>query len=103
MPLKGNEQLEVTGLPEGATYTIDESGTDAAKYTSTTWVFPGGIGTGTSLGQQTIGTADAAITVTNTRDAVTPTGLLLDAAPYGAMLALAVGSGAVVFRMRRCD
>ena len=27
--LKGNEQLEVTGLPEGATYTIDESGTDA--------------------------------------------------------------------------
>ena len=101
--LKGNEQLEVTGLPEGATYTIDESGTDAAKYTSTTWVFPGGTGTGTSLGQQTIGTADAAITVTNTRDAVTPTGLLLDAAPYGAMLALAVGSGAVVFRKRRCD
>lgn len=103
VPLKGNEQLEVTGLPEGATYTIDESGTDAAKYTSTTWVFPGGTGTGTSLGQQTIGTADAAITVTNTRDAVTPTGLLLDAAPYGAMLALAVGSGAVVFRKRRCD
>ncbi len=101
--LKGNEQLEVTGLPEGATYTIDESGTDAAKYTSTTWVFPGGTGTGTSLGQQTIGAADAAITVTNTRDAVTPTGLLLDAAPYGAMLALAVGSGAVVFRKRRCD
>ena len=103
VPLKGNEQLEVTGLPEGATYTIDESGTDAAKYTSTTWVFPGGTGTGTSLGQQTIGTADAAITVTNIRDAVTPTGLLLDAAPYGAMLALAVGSGAVVFRKRRCD
>mgnify|MGYP003098686643 CR=1 FL=1 len=101
--LKGNEQLEVTGLPEGATYTIDESGTDAAKYTSTTWVFPGGTGTGTSLDQQTIGTADAAITVTNIRDAVTPTGLLLDAAPYGAMLALAVGSGAVVFRKRRCD
>lgn len=46
--LKGNEQLEVTGLPEGATYTIDESGTDAAKYTSTTWEFPGGTGTGTS-------------------------------------------------------
>ena len=53
--------------------------------------------------RQTIGTADAAITVTNTRDAVTPTGLLLDAAPYGAMLDLAVGSGAVVFRKRRCD
>ena len=65
--------------------------------------FPGGTGTGTSLGQQTIGAADAAITVTNIRDAVTPTGLLLDAAPYGAMLALAVGSGAVVFRKRRCD
>lgn len=102
--LKGNEQLEVTGLPEGATYTIDESGTDAAKYTSTTWVFPGWHrDRAPAWAKQTIGTADAAITVTNIRDAVTPTGLLLDAAPYGAMLALAVGSGAVVFHKRRCD
>lgn len=87
--LKGNEQLEVTGLPEGSTYTIDESGTDAANIPRPPGMFPGGIGTGTSLGQQIIRTADAAITVTNIRDAVTPTGLLLDAAPYGAMLALA--------------
>ena len=35
------------------------------------------------------------------RTAPTPTGLLLDAAPYGAMLALAAGSGAVFFRKRR--
>ena len=45
--------------------------------------------------------ADTALTVTNTRNAATPTGLLLDVAPYGAMLALAAGSGAVFFRKRR--
>ena len=32
---------------------------------------------------------------------IAPTGLLLDAAPYGAMLALAAGSGLVFFRKRR--
>ena len=102
--IKGNERLEVTGLPEGATYTIDESGTDAGKYTSTAWELSDGTtASGLSLGKQTIGAQDTAITVTNTRDAVTPTGLLLDAAPYGAMLALAAGSGAVVFRKRRRD
>ena len=45
--------------------------------------------------------ADTALTVTNTRNAATPTGLLLDVAPYGAMLALAAGSWAVFFRKRR--
>ena len=34
--------------------------------------------------------ADKTITVTNSRTAPTPTGLLLDAAPYGAMLLAAV-------------
>ena len=42
-----------------------------------------------------------ALTVTNTRSSIAPTGLLLDAAPYGAMLALAAGSGLVFFRKRR--
>ena len=46
-------------------------------------------------------TRDLTLTVTNTRNAATPTGLLLDVAPYGAMLALAAGSGAVFFRKRR--
>ena len=50
---------------------------------------------------QTVGAADTALTVTNTRSSIAPTGLLLDAAPYGAMLALAAGSGLVFFRKHR--
>lgn len=100
--IKGGEVIEVTGLPAGTTYTITESGTDAANYT-TAWTDAAGasLGEGKALDQQTMPAADTALIVTNTRNAATPTGLLLDVAPYGAMLALAAGSGAVFFRKRR--
>lgn len=101
--IKADEMIEVTGLPEGTTYTIEEKGTDAAKYT-TMWTTPTGNVLDTkTLADRTMDAADTAITVTNTRDSVTPTGLMLDAAPYGVMLALAAGSGAVFFRKRRQD
>lgn len=99
--IKANQMIEVTGLPEGATYTIEETGTDAAKY-KTAWTTPTGTVQDTkTLENRTMTAADTAITVTNTRDSAAPTGLLLDAAPYGTMLALAAGSGAVFFRKRR--
>ena len=44
--------------------------------------------------------ADKTITVTNSRTAPTPTGLLLDAAPYGGML-LAAGTGSVLLLRKR--
>ena len=44
--------------------------------------------------------ADKTITVTNSRTAPTPTGLLLDAAPYGTML-LAAGTGSVLLLRKR--
>lgn len=99
--IKGGEVIEVTGLPEGTTYTIVESGLASDKYT-TAWTTAAGQSVqGKRLENQRMGAADAAVTVTNSRDSVAPTGLLLDAAPYGAMLALAAGSGAVFFRKRR--
>lgn len=99
--IKGGQVIEVAGLPEGTTYTIVESGTAADKYT-TAWTTAAGQNVqGKTLENQRIGAADAAVTVTNSRDSVAPTGLLLDAAPYGAMLALAAGGGAVFFRKRR--
>lgn len=101
--ISGNEMIEVSGLPEGVTYTITEKGTDALKYQQTTWLVDGETTTGSKLEDQKMGAADESITVTNTRSSIAPTGLLLDAAPYGAMLALAAGSGAVVFRKRRRD
>ena len=99
--IRGGDMIEVTGLPTGAAYTITESGLDAEKYT-TAWTLDGEtLSTKKALPTQTVGAADTALTVTNTRSSIAPTGLLLDAAPYGAMLALAAGSGLVFFRKRR--
>ena len=100
--IRGGDVIQVTGLPTGAAYTITESGLDAGKYT-TAWTLDG----------ETLSTEKRPcprrrwvpptrpLTVTNTRSSIAPTGLLLDAAPYGAMLALAAGSGLVFFRKRR--
>ena len=91
--IRANQKIEVTGLPEGALYTIAEGGDDAAKYT-TDWATPTGTVEDTpTLAQRAMTAADADITVTNTREAAAPTGLLLDAAPYGAMLALLAFGG----------
>ena len=99
--IRGGDMIEVTGLPTGAAYTITESGLDAEKYT-TAWTLNGEtLSTERALPTQTVGAANTALTVTNTRSSIAPTGLLLDAAPYGAMLALAAGSGLVFFRKRR--
>ena len=99
--IRGGDVIKVTGLPTGAAYTITESGLDAEKYT-TAWTLDGEtLSTERALPTQTVGAADTALTVTNTRSSIAPTGLLLDAAPYGAMLALAAGSGLVFFRKRR--
>lgn len=99
--IQGGDSIEVTGLPAGATYTITESGLDADKYTTAWTLGDETLSSEKTLPTQTVGTDDTALTVTNTRSSIAPTGLLLDAAPYGAMLALAAGSGLVFFRKRR--
>lgn len=98
--ITGGEKIEVTGLPANTGYTITESGDTALSYT-TTW--DGITKTGSddkTSDAQTMAAADKTITVTNSRTAPTPTGLLLDAAPYGAML-LAAGTGSVLLRRKR--
>lgn len=65
--IRANQKIEVTGLPEGALYTIAEGGDDAAKYT-TDWATPTGTVEDTpTLAQRAMTAADADITVTNTR------------------------------------
>ncbi len=98
--ITGGEKIEVTGLPANTGYTITESGDTASSYT-TTW--DGITKTGSddkTSDAQTMAAADKTITVTNSRTAPTPTGLLLDAAPYGAML-LAAGTGSVLLLRKR--
>ena len=99
-PYDGGEKIEVTGLPANTGYTITESGDTASGYT-TTW--DGITKTGSddkTSDAQTMAAADKTITVTNSRTAPTPTGLLLDAAPYGTML-LAAGTGSVLLLRKR--
>ena len=98
--ITGGEKIEVTGLPANTGYTITESGDTASSYT-TTW--DGITKTGSddkTSDAQTMAAADKTITVTNSRTAPTPTGLLLDAAPYGGML-LAAGTGSVLLLRKR--
>ena len=98
--ITGGEKIEVTGLPANTSYTITESGDTASSY-ATTW--DGITKTGSddkTSDAQTMAAADKTITVTNSRTAPTPTGLLLDAAPYGTML-LAAGTGSVLLLRKR--
>ena len=98
--ISGGEKFEITGLPENTGYTITEDG--AASYT-TTWDGATTVGNDDKTTQsQKMTAADKTITVTNTRNAPSPTGLLLDAAPYGAML-LAAGTGSVLLLRKRRD
>ena len=81
--ITGGEKIEVTGLPANTGYGITKTGSDDKTSDA-----------------QTMAAADKTITVTNSRTAPTPTGLLLDAAPYGAML-LAAGTGSVLLLRKR--
>ena len=98
--ITGGEKIEVTGLPVGTGYTITESGDTAASYT-TTWdgIEKSGSDDKTSV-TQTMAAENKTITVTNSRTAPSPTGLLLDAAPYGTMV-LAAGTGSVLLLRKR--
>lgn len=70
--IRGGDVIEVTGLPTGAAYTITESGLDAEKYT-TAWTLDGEtLSTERTLPTQTVGAADTALTVTNTRSSIAP-------------------------------
>ena len=101
--ISGDEKIEITGLPENVRYTITESG-DAATGYSTSWQGVTGAGTtDKTTAEQTMVDADHTVIVTNTRTAPPVTGLLMDAAPYGAMLAAAGAGGFLLLRKRRDD
>lgn len=88
--LGNNETVKVIGLAEGDTYTVTEDESNQAGYTT-----KGEVKTATAMGK-----ADVSVTVNNNRDSVTPTGIVLQYAPYILMI-LAAGVLAVVFLRRR--
>lgn len=87
--LADDESVEIYNLSAGDTYTVDE-----ADYANEGYSATGEVTTATA-----IGTADKSVTVTNNKDASTPTGVIMNIAPYVLMVALA--GGIAFFFLRR--
>lgn len=95
LSLKNNQSFTVYGLSEEDTYTITEikANTDGYKTSIDNTESENGIA---------IGSLDKSVTITyqNVKDYVTPTGLLMDIAPYVAMVVLAAAAAFVFLRRR---
>lgn len=97
--LKSGEKLALTDLPAGTVYTVKEKEANTDGYT-TVVAAKGSAVTNEKDGIYTIQDGENAITVTNTRNEITPTGIILNIAPYAAALLLAVVA-AVFFVVKR--
>lgn len=96
-----NQSITLTNLPEGVTVTVVE--TDGSEYTVT----PSEDTTGTLSGSTitaTISNIDGKIGFINTKEGTPDMGVVLDNAPYIAMLAIvAIGGVALMLNKRRRD
>lgn len=96
-----NQSITLTNLPEGVTVTVVE--TDGSEYTVT----PSEDTTGTLSGSTitaTISNVDGQIGFINTKEGTPDMGVVLDNAPYIAMLAIvAIGGVALMLNKRRRD
>lgn len=111
--LAHNESVSIQGLPSDVEYTIEETNNDgytvsyagavqdeknASKATGAIKV--------TETNDENVETetaADRTVTVTNNKEAATATGLLMDVAPYAAMILLAAAAAFVFLRRRNSN
>ncbi|HEL0567482.1 TPA: hypothetical protein TUT10_002063, partial [Streptococcus equi subsp. zooepidemicus] len=96
--LKHGENLVLTDLPVGTTYTITEA--TAAGYT-TTVTTENTEEKEKDKGKFSIKDGDNKVHFTNTNNTITPTGLILNVVPYAAGLILVVGLGVLLVVKRR--
>lgn len=110
--LGDDESITITGVPADAVYTVVENIAKTEGYTTTATV-QRGAGTATTanvtvadttqtVAQQTMGENDNTVVVTNTKNAVNPTGIILNVAPYALMVVIAL-AGVVVFLRKRVE
>ncbi|HUM84079.1 MAG TPA: QVPTGV class sortase B protein-sorting domain-containing protein [Lachnospiraceae bacterium] len=94
--LKSGETLTVKNLAQNDTYKVDE--TAVANYKTTATIN----GAAYTL-KETATMTDAAnaVVVTNNRDAATPTGIIMNVAPYVLMILIAAVAGVVFFRRKK--
>ena len=90
----------ITGIPSAVEYTVTEK-IDAKEGYTTSYTINGVSEIkGTTTNEHTMGKANNAVVCTNTKDAVTPTGIMMNVAPYVLMVAVAAVL-AVVFLRRK--
>lgn len=115
--LKNSGVISVTGIPSNVKYTVVEHLSAGEGYTTSYTVnnAPGivdnmdnaaGNADDTSKvtgSEHVMGKGDNAVVFTNNRDAVTPTGVIVNIAPYVAMVVLAAGLAFLFLRRRKRD
>ena len=100
--LKHGGSLTLTNLASGTAYTVTEASVATEGYTVTATPATGGTASGETVTGSLTNTAanaaepDPVVAFTNSREAPTPTGVLLDNWPYLLMLVLALGGGAAL-------
>lgn len=110
--LKHGQKVTIKDLPEGVSYTITESGvssgtnTDGYRVSATVANDTEGVSnqaaTDGTVSDPSLGKDGAVVTFTNTKDTVTPTGLLLQFGPPAAVLLIALlGLVSVMISRRR--
>ncbi len=112
--LGDEERMTITGVPADAVYTVVENLSSNEAYTVTYQLDGTGpskatyddttnpAGEYTTASAQGMGSADHTVTVTNTKNAVNPTGIILNVAPYALMVVIAL-AGVVVFLRKRVE
>lgn len=102
IPELGHEGMAVIkGIPSTVKYTIAETVKGNEGYTTTyTQTDVTGAQSGATTTKKEMGKKDNSVVFTNTKDASTPTGVIMTIAPYALMVVLA-GAFAVVFLTRR--
>lgn len=96
-----NQSITLTNLPEGVTVTVVE--TDGSEYTVTQSEDTTGTLSGSTI-TATISNVDGKIGFVNTKEGTPDMGVVLDNAPYIAMLAIvAIGGVALMLNKRRRD
>lgn len=111
--LGDNDSIVIKGIPANAVYTVVENLSENEAYQVTykiddaetpsnaSYAGTNG-GEYTTANQQDMGANNHTVTVINTKNAVNPTGIILNVAPYALMVVIAV-AGLVVFMRKRVE
>lgn len=111
--LGDNESMTITGVPADAVYTVVENLSSNEAYTVTYKIDSADSaveatyantnnGEYTTANQQDMDANNHTVTVINTKNAVNPTGIIMNVAPYALMVVIAL-AGVVVFLRKRVE